>query len=588
MRGEGTAARTEDYSMNRKAVLLAGAVIPALLLLAHSGNAAPEQGMVVAQAQSEQDPQADPKRKPPAKPAPPAARPAPPTPPAARPTPPPPAATRPVPPPPAAARPTAPPPAAAAPATQPPAAIQRQVPPGTQRPTSVQQQQQQTPPAGTPRSQPPSSVQQQQQQQTPPGTPRSQPPSSVQQQQQTPPAGTPRSQPPSSVQQQQQQTPPGTPRSQPPSSVQQQPTTPGGGQRPAAGTQPAPLQQPPQQPAARPQLQPPAQQATPSVAPPPPPAAANVRRLDDFRSQRRESMQGSAVIIQEPGRTIVRDGGRLVIQRNDSDRFRTNSRNVRNVRTEQQGQGVATIIERPNGTRIVNFTDSSGRLLRRSRRDAGGREVVLIDNERRGRRGAMIGAAAVGAAAVAGLVILNMQPPAVRIPRDRYIVEADRADRALMYETLMAPPVEVLERDYSLDEIYYNAPLRERMRRIDIDTITFDSGSWEIGSDQARRLQVIADVILQAIQQNPDEMFLIEGHTDAVGEDVDNLSLSDRRAEAVAQVLSEEFNVPAENLTTQGYGEQYPKVPTTGPELRNRRVTILRITPLLNGPVAQR
>jgi outer membrane protein OmpA-like peptidoglycan-associated protein len=321
---------------------------------------------------------------------------------------------------------------------------------------------------------------------------------------------------------------------------------------------------------------------------PPAPAAANIRRLEDFRSQRRESRQGNAVVIQEPGRTIVRDGGRLVIQRNDSDRFRSHSRNVRNVRTERQGEGIATIVERPNGTRIINVTDSNGRLLRRSRRDARGREVVLIDNERRGRRGGVIAAGAIGAAAVAGLVILNMQSPVVRIPRDRYIVEADRADRALMYETLMAPPVEALDREYTLDEIYHNAPLRERMRRIDIDTITFDSGSWEITPDQAQRLQVIADVILQALEQNQDEMFLVEGHSDGVGEDIDNLSLSDRRAEAVAQVLSEEFNVPAENLTTQGYGEQHLKIPTLGPERRNRRVTILRITPLLDGPQAQR
>ena len=78
-------------------------------------------------------------------------------------------------------------------------------------------------------------------------------------------------------------------------------------------------------------------------------------------------------------------------------------------------------------------------------------------------------------------------------------------------------------------------------------------------------------------------MYLIEGHTDAVGSDVDNLSLSDRRAEAVAQVLTEQFQVPAENLTSQGYGEQYLKVPTQGPERVNRRVTIRRITPLLTG-----
>jgi len=69
----------------------------------------------------------------------------------------------------------------------------------------------------------------------------------------------------------------------------------------------------------------------------------------------------------------------------------------------------------------------------------------------------------------------------------------------------------------------------------------------------------------------------------AVGSDVDNLSLSDRRAESVALVLSQQFGVPAENLTTQGYGEQYLKVPTPGPERANRRVTAQRITPLLTG-----
>ena len=76
-------------------------------------------------------------------------------------------------------------------------------------------------------------------------------------------------------------------------------------------------------------------------------------------------------------------------------------------------------------------------------------------------------------------------------------------------------------------------------------------------------------------------MFLIEGHTDAVGSDEDNLTLSDRRAETVALILSEEFGVPAENLTTQGYGEQFLKVPTDGPERLNRRTAARRITPLL-------
>jgi outer membrane protein OmpA-like peptidoglycan-associated protein len=106
-------------------------------------------------------------------------------------------------------------------------------------------------------------------------------------------------------------------------------------------------------------------------------------------------------------------------------------------------------------------------------------------------------------------------------------------------------------------------------------------------------LAVVADGISRAIAANPSEVFLVEGHTDAVGSDVDNLSLSDRRAESVALVLSQQFGVPAENLTTQGYGEQYLKVPTQGPEQANRRVTVRRITPLLTGqneavPVAPR
>ncbi|MEZ5788068.1 MAG: OmpA family protein [Xanthobacteraceae bacterium] len=94
---------------------------------------------------------------------------------------------------------------------------------------------------------------------------------------------------------------------------------------------------------------------------------------------------------------------------------------------------------------------------------------------------------------------------------------------------------------------------------------------------------MIADGLNRAIERNPQEVFLIEGHTDAVGSDVDNLSLSDRRAESVALVLTQQFGVPAENLSTQGYGEQYLKVPTDGPEEANRRVSVRRITPLLTG-----
>ena len=43
------------------------------------------------------------------------------------------------------------------------------------------------------------------------------------------------------------------------------------------------------------------------------------------------------------------------------------------------------------------------------------------------------------------------------------------------------------------------------------------------------------------------------------------------------------FDIPPENLTTQGYGEQYLKVQTQEASRENRRVTLRRITPLLTG-----
>ena len=167
------------------------------------------------------------------------------------------------------------------------------------------------------------------------------------------------------------------------------------------------------------------------------------------------------------------------------------------------------------------------------------------------------------------------------MPPEKYIVEYEHASEDDLYETLVAPPVERLERVYSLDEIRYSHPLRERMRRVDLDTITFEFGSFEIGPDQYGKLERIARAMGRAIEKNPAEVFLIEGHTDAVGAPEDNLTLSDRRAEAVAHVLMEYYSIPLENLVTQGYGEQYPKVASQDAERVNRRVAMRRVTPML-------
>ena len=106
-----------------------------------------------------------------------------------------------------------------------------------------------------------------------------------------------------------------------------------------------------------------------------------------------------------------------------------------------------------------------------------------------------------------------------------------------------------------------------------------------VSADDVEDLRKVADALNEVLQKDPSETFLIEGHTDAVGSDQSNLVLSDQRAESVANVLSDVYGIPPENMATQGYGERYLKVNTAGPNQENRRVTIRRVTPLVR-PVA--
>jgi outer membrane protein OmpA-like peptidoglycan-associated protein len=287
--------------------------------------------------------------------------------------------------------------------------------------------------------------------------------------------------------------------------------------------------------------------------------------FDELRRARRETREGDRVVIREPGgRTIIRENGRTIIRRDEADRFRQ----APGTRFERRGREVVYYTQRPGGMTVVTYVDDDGRLLRRSRRGADGREIVIIENRPRG-------------GGRPGAYFVPLPPPTIGISRNRYIVEADAASYDDVYGAFAAPPVERLPRRFTLDEIRYSPEVRARMPRVDINSVTFESGSWQLSPDQVQKLATIARALKATIDKDPREVFLIEGHTDAVGATEDNLSLSDRRAESVAVALQEQFGVPAENLTTQGYGEQQLKVPTQGPEQANRRVTLRRITPLL-------
>jgi len=293
-----------------------------------------------------------------------------------------------------------------------------------------------------------------------------------------------------------------------------------------------------------------------------------------FRQERRERRQDARVVQEfDDNRAIITINNQTFIDSDDDVRI---IRDRDEVYYEELPRGrVREVITRPDGARVITIRNRYGDVVRRSRVGPDDREVILVyvddqyENMDEWRDPG-----------------LDLPPMRLTIPQEEYILDAEYVDEPdAYYEFLEQPPVERVERTYSLNEVKRSARIRDKVRRIDMDTLTFEFGSASIAESEIAKLEGVANAMQRLLEKNPAETFLLEGHTDAVGSDTANLALSDRRAEAVAEALTNVFDIPPENLATQGYGEQYLKVNTEAREAENRRVAIRRVTPLV-APVA--
>ncbi len=106
----------------------------------------------------------------------------------------------------------------------------------------------------------------------------------------------------------------------------------------------------------------------------------------------------------------------------------------------------------------------------------------------------------------------------------------------------------------------------------------FDFNQSSLRPDAAQTLQVA----LQTITATPGRPERVEGHTDAIGSDAYNMTLSEARARTVRDWLSARGAIPAAT-PIKGYGKREPIAPNTFPDGRdnpegrqkNRRVDIL-------------
>ncbi|WP_460426820.1 OmpA family protein [Azotobacter armeniacus] len=89
--------------------------------------------------------------------------------------------------------------------------------------------------------------------------------------------------------------------------------------------------------------------------------------------------------------------------------------------------------------------------------------------------------------------------------------------------------------------------------RVELD-VKFDFDKTQVKEESYADIKNLADFM----NQYPQTITTVEGHTDSVGPDAYNQKLSERRANAVRDVLVNEYGVQGNRVDSVGYGESRP------------------------------
>ena len=102
--------------------------------------------------------------------------------------------------------------------------------------------------------------------------------------------------------------------------------------------------------------------------------------------------------------------------------------------------------------------------------------------------------------------------------------------------------------------------------------VYFDTAKYNVNAASQTTLDKLANVL----REYPDTNVLVVGHTDSVGADEMNMTLSKNRAQAVTNYFVQSKNLSAGRFTTNWYGETAPVADNATAEGRakNRRVNL--------------
>jgi outer membrane protein OmpA-like peptidoglycan-associated protein len=112
--------------------------------------------------------------------------------------------------------------------------------------------------------------------------------------------------------------------------------------------------------------------------------------------------------------------------------------------------------------------------------------------------------------------------------------------------------------------------------------VAFENDSVAIEPESYRTLGLIADAL-----HHPNlwaYKFLVVGHTSSTGTDQHNLDLSQRRADAIKEILSTTFAIDPGRLYAVGVGKYFPIDGSKSTAADNRRVQLFNLGVFKKGP----
>ena len=167
---------------------------------------------------------------------------------------------------------------------------------------------------------------------------------------------------------------------------------------------------------------------------------------------------------------------------------------------------------------------------------------------------------------------LSKEPPRERVQEVALdIADADRDGVSDANDLCSDTP-----RNYAVDKD--GCPIAiEEVARVEL-LVNFDFDRSEVKEQYLPEIESVA----RFMEQYPDRVVELEGHTDSRGTDAYNLGLSQRRAEAVMAELVGRFGISPSRVSAKGFGESQPVANNDSEQGRaeNRRVITVVIKTL--------